>query len=1159
MYLLFTAALLAPAFGQAPAPTYSGTVLAEGRPVAGATVWLNYYLSGEEKGRRPIEARTDAQGRFRLSGPKEPLAQPRDLIARAPDGRLGWFNFLRDGEQQAGPPRIELLPVGPARGRLTTRDGRPLADVRLRLRSLQVGAGKPFRRQRQLFVPDDLARLFETTTNADGSFTLAGIPLGASLSVSADAPGHGSPALGWEQGGRGDFTLEKAGRVRVRFTGADDPKQLAGLSLTLFSRAGNITPEGTRFVNSLRPVKAKGTDTLLIKDVLAGRGEIRVYGEGKAPYIPKESKKEPVFVVKPGELTEVTVVLEPTACARGRIIDRKTRAGIPGVHVSVRSENPDGRSLSYASAVTGPDGRFTVYARPGFLVLQTSSPPAGYLDLHATGKAVAVAARAEHTFPDVTLDPVVPVEGVVLDEAGRPVPDIVVWVAAMSQDRAAVPRTDAKGRFVLRMLADDEITALRARTPKAVTDGAVPLNVGQVQGPVKLVLSEKAACRFTGRVVDAVGKPVAGTDVGVIWHYPFAGRFSAYSTSRRLETLRTDAEGRFRTTALWPGDRYHVEVRPEGFAAAQSAEVKGKAGQVHDLGEIPLTRTNVTVRGVVVDAAGRPLAGVTVFNQGDAPARLSTTSDAAGRFRLSGLFDGPAYVFARKDGYRFTMARTDPASPEVRITLLPAGQVHPASAQLRRTKERAAAEEKLLRHVFDKTLALSHQATEGYRALVFECLARTDLERARKWLAQEQVRDKGSVGEGSRYARALRVAEAEHAAADDVDDALTVLAPLRDERGFDALMGLVKRFLKSDPPRALRFAEEAVVRARALELPGRAWTLAQAGDVVVRLGRKDAGKKLLAEAAALAEKFGPDSPRWYGRAWVARYVAAHDWPRARKLLEPLAGKEGYNHLLSPIAEALARTDVKAGLALVDEMKADGSTVRDVTRVRIACRAAERDAAAGVKVAEAIADGYYRAAALVHVAGIVAGRDRKLAWSLLDRSLTLYVEGGEEFRRHGGRGATAARAAWTAARAAELGHPDLAGVVARVLASRPTQDDSSSPAQALETKVRLAKVLALVDPATARQLLEGVSPRRKLLGSGYSGFESQDWLLARCLADPARGPALVDEALAEMKDGRGREFYYTGLLQLAQVLTTPVESRARAVMGLNSGLVFPEEE
>ena len=106
-----------------------------------------------------------------------------------------------------------------------------------------------------------------------------------------------------------------------------------------------------------------------------------------------------------------------------------------------------------------------------------------------------------------------------------------------------------------------------------------------------------------------------------------------------------------------------------------------------------------------------------------------------GRFQLSGLFDGPFFVFARKAGYRFTMIRADTATAEARITLLRSDEPPPAAEQPIRTQADIAAEQKLTAYLLDKVLALSEAATDGYKSHVFECLVKTDLGRAKQWLA----------------------------------------------------------------------------------------------------------------------------------------------------------------------------------------------------------------------------------------------------------------------------------------------------------------------------------------------------------------------------------------------------------------------------------------
>jgi len=78
-------------------------------------------------------------------------------------------------------------------------------------------------------------------------------------------------------------------------------------------------------------------------------------------------------------------------------------------------------------------------------------------------------------------------------------------------------------------------------------------------------------------------------------------------------------------------------------------------------------------------------------------------------------------------------------------------------------------------------------------------------------------------------------------------------------------------------------------------------------------------------------------------------------------------------------------------------------------------------------------------------------------------------------------------------------------------------------------------------------------------TGYTGFQHEVWLLARCLADQVRAQAWVDEALAKLaKSTEKSAFYDSGLMQLAEVLTTPPERRLRILMGQDSGLFVYDE-
>src|SRR5581483_11503932 len=80
----------------------------------------------------------------------------------------------------------------------------------------------------------------------------------------------------------------------------------------------------------------------------------------------------------------------------------------------------------------------------------------------------------------------------------------------------------------------------------------------------------------------------------------------------------------------------------------------------------PLPRL-VAAEGRVTDRAGRPVAGATVSQAGDGPRPTRTTTDEAGRFRLPGVFTGPAFVFVTKDGLPFRGHRIDAGGGPVEI------------------------------------------------------------------------------------------------------------------------------------------------------------------------------------------------------------------------------------------------------------------------------------------------------------------------------------------------------------------------------------------------------------------------------------------------------------------------------------------------------------
>jgi hypothetical protein len=245
----------------------------------------------------------------------------------------------------------------------------------------------------------------------------------------------------------------------------------------------------------------------------------------------------------------------------------------------------------------------------------------------------------------VHLDPGAIVEGVVVDEAGKPVPRATVDVGPLSANpepwkfdflmdsRSAT--TSETGAFAVRGLppGDAFVQARRFADPTTPT----------LETPERLRLSPPASglrlvVRRLGRVVLRLVTPDGVPYVGPI--YAWTGR-----TAPRQEGSggRTE-DGVVRFDGLGDGD-HHLDVDADGFATLRRT-VTVATRAVVDLGDVRLD-PGVPIAGRVVDPEDHPVAGARV----EAGGRDQVAADANGAFVLDHVTPGPIEVEASADGF----------------------------------------------------------------------------------------------------------------------------------------------------------------------------------------------------------------------------------------------------------------------------------------------------------------------------------------------------------------------------------------------------------------------------------------------------------------------------------------------------------------------------
>ena len=182
-------------------------------------------------------------------------------------------------------------------------------------------------------------------------------------------------------------------------------------------------------------------------------------------------------------------------------------------------------------------------------------------------------------------------------------------------------------------------------------------------------------------MTDQTGKRIAGAKVTLVvapvvrQRRSRSGAQESVAPSRRTRPATTAGSS---SGTSGRATSYSIVIEARGHNRVETPELTGKAGETHDVGKIVLINTSGYLAGRVVGSDGKPIAGANVFNRGDAPEPVATSTDSQGRFRLEGMFPGRKYAFVRKEGYRFTGIKADDDADGLTITLLKTSEPPPA-------------------------------------------------------------------------------------------------------------------------------------------------------------------------------------------------------------------------------------------------------------------------------------------------------------------------------------------------------------------------------------------------------------------------------------------------------------------------------------------------
>jgi hypothetical protein len=612
-------------------------------PLAGAAVRL-YAALPTAPGEPDVAWRVAAEGTTERDGVARIFAFPGSylVVVRGAGLAPARVEAIRSREPLT---RLEVVLEPPIAfsGRVVTREGAPVSGARVR--AVPLASRWP-----PVAPPSAPAEeISEATTGADGAFRIDGLAPG-SYALSAEARGS-HPALV----SRAElpepprtFTLEPLGAV-------------AGVVLLPDGRAAPGARVQAASVDHDASAVA-GDDGRFTLAVPAGSYQVVATAADRAVAAPS-----PVAVAAGSAARGVELRLGAAATLEGEA--RRGDAPAAGATVALSLH---GARAVVARSRADAAGRFRVAGlAPGAYDVRAWAP--GASPSLTTGVTLGRGAR----FPlRLALSGMGAIEGVVSDEAGRPLASVRVRAVSRGDGLATAgaleARTDFEGRFRL-----DAVEVGRAEVV-ARQDGvlagvshAVRVDEGRA---THLELSLPDSGVLQGRVSAGRGAPPAGTTV-------LATPMRAGLGSVQVARTATDATGNY--TVRLPAGEYRVEATP-GDASAGELRSPPAFTRVEAARTTRLDLAAAGARGetgleiLVLEPGGAPSPGavVTLARAGDPKIALATSAGDDGRVVLAGTmgFAGQrATIRAHNGGRSGALTMALPATGTVSVTLAPGG------------------------------------------------------------------------------------------------------------------------------------------------------------------------------------------------------------------------------------------------------------------------------------------------------------------------------------------------------------------------------------------------------------------------------------------------------------------------------------------------------
>jgi hypothetical protein len=391
--------------------------------------------------------------------------------------------------------------------------------------------------------------------------------------------------------------LPRTGSIRGSLACAENPGAVAGITLRMWRSTSQNRRDADSHIGFQTEIATDQDGRFSIAEVPAGEYTMRPSSFEHLAFYPDLPDS---IQVKAGETTALSMAVHRAPVVRGKVVDAKSGAGIKDVALALGwSSGRIGQRLN-ATARTDADGNFQVYVTPGIVGVHVNPVP-GYIRPSAAAGSVSADVTGDTTLPAIRLNPAGAMEGVVVDEAGKPVAGAEVGFSIWFSYWFSASRYG---------VGPEAIVAIhRERRLHGHVPMPDPSQPDAAKTPLEIRLVPTGA--ITGRVLDG-DKPVVGVQINLHESKP-SGQPGSLATTFS-DNAKTDENGRFEFRLVEADKPFYLMFHAQGFAEAErgSRRVQVAAGRTLEAAPFLVARKDKSVSGMVVDPDGNPVAGATV-------------------------------------------------------------------------------------------------------------------------------------------------------------------------------------------------------------------------------------------------------------------------------------------------------------------------------------------------------------------------------------------------------------------------------------------------------------------------------------------------------------------------------------------------------------------